>query len=346
MRRHMVRPGHRTADSLAKGDGNRSAEPAATPVDPSARHAERAAGTVLLAHSLLVVGFIIALSGLPPVKRLFDTTSLNGAVLNVLLTQGLFILLPTLLTAWFHKIPPSSLTGARSRPGSLILSLLVGIPAAVVFSGLNNLLLFLLAGTGFTPPADTLAAFHVQSIDRSFQELLLIAIVSILLPAVCEELMFRGLIQSSLMLRTQEGTVIFLQAFVFMLFHNNPAFLLPPFLAGLLLGLIRSRSGSLMAAITAHLSLNTAMALMSIYLPRFSTQFIENATQSGRSLLYASLIATCLAAVALVPLVVLVAGTPPAYQLPLTRRRLPVDLKFMLAILVMLVTISFEYFST
>ena len=332
MRRQSVRPGHLSAE--------------APPADQTAQHAERAAGTVLLAHSLLIVGFVVAMSGLPQIRRLFDTSSLSGAVLNVLLTQGAFILLPTLLTAWFHQVPSAILTGTRSRPGSIILSLLVGIPAAVVFSGLNNLLLFFLAGTGFTPPADTLASFHIQSFDRSVQELVLIAIVSILLPAVCEELMFRGLIQNSLMLRAQEGTVIFLQAFVFMLFHNNPAFLLPPFLAGLLLGLIRSRSGSLMAAITAHLSLNTALALMSIYLPRFSTQFVENATQSGRSLLYASLIATCLAAVALVPLVVLIAGTPHDYQPPAARRRLPVDFKFLLAILVMLVTISFEYFST
>jgi len=343
MRRRQVHPPEISKATRSDSVGHVK-EPSA-PSDPSAdRHPERAAGSVLLAHALLVVAFSVAASGLPMLRQLFDNSTFKGAVANVLLNQGAFVLLPTLLMIWLHQVPAISVTGAQARPGSLILAILAGVPAAVVFSGLNNLLLFSLVPTGFIPAADQLAAFDIQAFERSVPELLLIALVSILLPAIGEELMFRGLLQGSLLLRASEGLTILFQAVAFMLYHGNPAFLLPPLLAGLLLGLVRSRSGSLLPAIGAHLSLNASLTLIHTYLPRFTSQLIDPGTLPGRSLLYASLIATCLAAVALVPLVVLIAGSPPDNWRAKSRRRFPVDLKFMLATLLMLVTIFFEYY--
>lgn len=343
MRRRQIHPPENSTSTRTDSIG-RAKDPSASSAPSSDRHPERAAGSVLLAHALLVVAFSVAASGLPMVRQLFDNSAFAGAVANVLLNQGAFVLLPTLLAIWLYQMPAVSVTGAQARPGSLILAFLAGVPAAVVFSGLNNLLLFSLAPAGFVPAAGQLAAFDIQAFERSVPELTLIALVSILLPAVSEELMFRGLLQGSLLLRTSEGLTILFQAVAFMLYHGNPAFLLPPFLAGLLLGLVRSRSGSLLPAIIAHLSLNASLTLIHTYLPRFTSQLIDPTTLPGRSLLYASLIATCLAAVALVPLVVLIAGSPPDNWRMKIRRRFPVDLKFMLATLLMLVTIFFEYY--
>jgi len=343
MRRRQIHPTELRTTTRSDSVGPEKQSSAAA-IQPSDSRPDRAAGSVLLAHALLVVAFSIAASGLPMVRQLFDNSTFPGAVANVLLNQGAFVLFPTLLAIWLHQVPPVSVTGAQARPGSLILALLVGVPAAVVFSGLNNLLLFSLAPTGFVPAVGQLAAFDIQAFDRSVPELLLIAFVSILLPAVSEELMFRGLLQGSLFMRAGEGSTILLQAIAFMLYHGNPAFLLPPLLAGLLLGLVRSRSGSLLPAIAAHLSLNTSLTLIHTYLPRFTSQLIDPSTLPGRSLLYASLIATCLAAVALVPLVILIAGNPPDNWRAKSRRRFPADLKFMLATLLMLVTIFFEYY--
>ncbi len=308
------------------------------------RRADRAAGSALLSHAFLAIGFSFVAASSVSVRSFFDMGSLSGAVLNVLLVQGAFVMMPAMLSILVHRIKPTRLTGTKARPGSLILSVLIGVPAAIVFSGLNNLLLFFLNGLGYLPPVGRLSAFDLQSFDRHHLEMVLIGIVAVLLPAVCEELLFRGVIQGSLLMRAREGTALFLQAFVFMLFHNDPSFLLPPFLAGLLLGLIRSRTRSLIPAIAAHMSLNAALMLIHVYLPRFSLRFLENASQSGRSLLYASLVATCLAAVALVPLVVLIAGNPPDHPHHPKRRTFPFDFKFGLATLVMIATIGFEYF--
>lgn len=338
-------PPARAVKVVSSQDGGRFTTVSGNENGTPERRSDRAGGTVLLAHALLAIGFSLVAAASVTVRSHFDAAGLRGAVLNVLLVQGGFVLFPTFLSVLFHQIQPIRLMGSKSRPGSLILSLLIGIPAAVVFSGLNNLLLFLLNGLGFLPPISRLSAFDLQSFDRHYLELVLIAIVSVLLPAISEELMFRGLILGSLVQRTGEGTALFLQAFVFMLFHNDPAFMLPPFLAGLMLGLIRSRTQSLIPAIIAHISLNTSLALLNVYLPRFSAQFVENAVLSARSLLYASLIATFLAAVALVPLILLIAGNPPESIRHARQRRFPFDWKFGLATLIMIATIGFEYFS-
>lgn len=330
------------APGTGAGDGSavspRRAEAASRPI-------RNAAGTVLLIHALLVVVFTLLMAAAPGLRDIFDPASLRGATFGALLMQGGFILLPTLAIIFLLRLPPQQIAGIPARPGGIILALLVGVPAAVVLSGLNNLLLFLLAQSGISLPASPASAFTLDFASQQPAQLALVGIVSILLPAIGEELMFRGLILGSLRERTGEGMAIFLQAFVFMAFHTNPAFLLPPFLAGLLLGLIRTRTGSLMAAVTAHLSLNASLALLGAFLPRFTQRLLEITTQSSRSLLYASLMATCLAAVALVPLIILVAGSPPPEYYHRRRRQMPADLSFLLATLLLLATIIYKYFN-
>jgi sodium transport system permease protein len=80
------------------------------------------------------------------------------------------------------------------------------------------------------------------------------AILSIVvLPAVCEELAFRGFILSGLCRRFKPWTAILLSSFLFALYHMNVFQLLPTFLLGAVLGLLTVRSGSLMPAMLFHL---------------------------------------------------------------------------------------------
>lgn len=65
--------------------------------------------------------------------------------------QGGLILVPTLFVIFYYELPDIGLIGERIRPGSLILAAMVGVPAAVVFSGLNNLLIYMLASAGLPP---------------------------------------------------------------------------------------------------------------------------------------------------------------------------------------------------
>jgi sodium transport system permease protein len=88
-------------------------------------------------------------------------------------------------------------------------------------------------------------------------QLVLVAV----LPAVCEEVAFRGFILSGLLRRLSSTTAIVLSAFLFGFFHINPQQLLPATILGCVLGVIATRSGSLLPGILFHVT-NNALALL------------------------------------------------------------------------------------
>lgn len=86
----------------------------------------------------------------------------------------------------------------------------------------------------------------------------------VILAPVVEELIFRGIILTGFRRNYPAFLAIFLSALLFALFHLNPWQLLPTFLLGLLLGYVRLRSGSLLAAIITH-ALHNGMVFLSVY---------------------------------------------------------------------------------
>lgn len=86
----------------------------------------------------------------------------------------------------------------------------------------------------------------------------------VVLAPVVEELIFRGVIFSGFQRIYPSFLAIFFSALLFALFHLNPWQLLPTFLLGLLLGYVRLRSGSLLAAILTH-ALHNGMVFLSVY---------------------------------------------------------------------------------
>jgi sodium transport system permease protein len=73
------------------------------------------------------------------------------------------------------------------------------------------------------------------------------------LPAVCEELAFRGFILTGLLRRFRPGTAIVLSSFLFALAHLNVFQFLPSFVLGLVLGVLAVRSGSVLPGMVFHL---------------------------------------------------------------------------------------------
>jgi len=106
-------------------------------------------------------------------------------------------------------------------------------------------------------------AEHLRHVEKQFpldQPLPLLILVLALLPAVCEELAFRGFILTGLRngLGIRQGVVI--SALLFALAHGDPFRLLPTFLLGLLLALLATRSGSLWPGVVFH-GLHNALAV-------------------------------------------------------------------------------------
>lgn len=101
----------------------------------------------------------------------------------------------------------------------------------------------------------------------------------IVLAPIVEELIFRGVIFSGFQRIYPAFLAILFSAVLFSLFHLNPWQLVPTFLLGLLLGLIRLRTGSLLAAIFIH-ALHNGMIFFSV----LNQQFFNNISwmQTGK----------------------------------------------------------------
>ena len=86
----------------------------------------------------------------------------------------------------------------------------------------------------------------------------------VILAPIVEELIFRGVIFSGFQRIYPSILAIIFSALLFALFHLNPWQLGPTFLLGLLLGYVRLRTGSLLAAIFTH-ALHNGMIFLSVY---------------------------------------------------------------------------------
>jgi sodium transport system permease protein len=74
-----------------------------------------------------------------------------------------------------------------------------------------------------------------------------------LLPAICEEIAFRGLILSGLRQRFHAGGAIVLSSLLFALYHLNVFQFVPAFVLGLVLGVLAVRSRSILPGMLFHL---------------------------------------------------------------------------------------------
>ena len=78
-------------------------------------------------------------------------------------------------------------------------------------------------------------------------------LVFAVLPAVCEELAFRGFILTGLRRRFRTGTAVVICSFLFAISHMNVFQFLPTFALGLVLGLLAVRGGSVLPGMAFHL---------------------------------------------------------------------------------------------
>jgi len=98
---------------------------------------------------------------------------------------------------------------------------------------------------------------QVNPVERA----MLVLGVSLAAP-VCEEFLFRGLVQPGLALRLSQPRAVVVTAFLFAAMHFDPVGLLARFELGVVFGLLAWRAGSIFPAIGAHAANNiTSVAL-------------------------------------------------------------------------------------
>lgn len=169
--------------------------------------------------------------------------------------QLFIILIPALLFVHTQKMSYTHVLRLKSISAPKILLIIpMAIISGFIASLLNSMVIFLLsrdfsASTGGIPIPATISEFYIQ------------IIVVALIPSICEEIFFRGIICHAF-----EGMgvwkAIIISAFYFSLFHFDIRNLLGPFFLGVLIAWYCYRTDSILAGVIAHFTNNLLFVLI------------------------------------------------------------------------------------
>ncbi len=181
--------------------------------------------------------------------------------------QVIFILLPTLL---FARVMTPRLTTVfpwrMPRTGETIFAVL----SLLFLQQLAQTYLFFQDRLPLPDEVSRLLAPFREMIEHmvrvlvtaeSVPELAFVVLVIAVVPAVTEEMLFRGLIQSGFERMLSPARAAIVSGVIFGAFHFNPFALVPLMALGAFFGLLRMRSQSIVLAMTAHF-LNNVLAVI------------------------------------------------------------------------------------
>ena len=141
---------------------------------------------------------------------------------------------------------------------NLALCILLAVVVLFGFNYIINLLTYLMQLVGYNP--DTSMPLPLNSVGWLFVNLFVLA----LLPAVCEEVIYRGIILNGLRSRGTHFAVL-ISALLFALAHGAAIQFLYQFVLGAVIGYVLIKTGSLIASMIVHF-LNNAMVLVVNYI--------------------------------------------------------------------------------
>ncbi len=98
-------------------------------------------------------------------------------------------------------------------------------------------------------------------------------VVFAILPAVCEELTFRGFILTGLQRRFRPRTAVLLSSFLFSLMQMNVFQFVPTFLVGVVLAYLTTRCGSILPAMLFHVLYNALLLSPALLWPGHGERF-------------------------------------------------------------------------
>lgn len=217
-----------------------------SPIEPrTSRLYHARQGTAFTAHGALAV----ALAAVATMLTFGIGLRVVGAPLFVAVAVGQIAM--TLLVAVItRRVRGGADTlGLRRPPARAVLGCVL---LGVTFWYLNMRIVSLLP----LPPAAESPLQEMVSVPPLWAALLAIAVV----PAICEEIVFRGIVTRSLVPRWSAGFAIIVSAAVFSAYHFSIVQLVPTFLLGLVFAHVALCSDSAIPTMVAHF-LNNAVAL-------------------------------------------------------------------------------------
>lgn len=167
------------------------------------------------------------------------------------------LLLASYVGVWFfyskyNKIPYSAVSLKPKQSWKDYL-LVIGLAFVLVFGMQYLVQAFetVLAWIGY-PVKEGLGSSSPSNVGEYFYTLFAMGLV----PAIGEELIFRGVVLNGMRQRFSTTKAVLISAALFMLFHGNLQQLIYPFVLGTVLGFVFTRTGSLMLSMILHFTNN------------------------------------------------------------------------------------------
>ena len=179
----------------------------------------------------------------------------HGGYTGVVLTELALILAPPLVWAWWRRIDGRTAFALRS-PGwrGATAAILLG---AGTWLPVNLYMAYLQQPVFPLPPGAEDAIRKALGIGQISAPALLL--VGAFLPAVCEEVLFRGAVMQALLPSMRRNAIV-ITAILFGILHLDPWRFAPTFLLGLVAGLLVYSTGSIVAGMLFHFT-NNAVAV-------------------------------------------------------------------------------------
>lgn len=196
------------------------------------------------------------------------TSTLAGICIVAVLNQMAMIVTPLA----YSKIRSTNVfkdMGFKTKIGAtqILTLVLISICTILAFSPLANWFIQLIELTGFK--TENIASLQINKLWEFFVAL----IVMCILPAICEEILFRGMMARSF---ADKGYIfaIFMSGMFFAIMHGNPVQLIHQFFLGCVCAAVYFMSGSIWAAIIVHFT-NNFVAVLGNYIGNATNANLE-----------------------------------------------------------------------
>jgi membrane protease YdiL (CAAX protease family) len=243
---------------------------------------------VLFAFACLLIVFVLYQLVGGFITLLFvggKVTADNVTMMRVFTMGGqvLFILIPTIVFARMLDVRSSSVFPWRTpRAGETIfavLSLLFLQEVLQIYLFFQDRIPLPESVRKMLEPTEKMIEemFRTLVSASSIPELLFVVLVVSVTPAIIEELLFRGVVQSSFARRMAPVRAAIWTGIIFGIFHFNPFALIPLMILGCFFGFVRMRSKTMILPMTLHF-LNNALAVVVAFY-QMDDKMVVGATQ-------------------------------------------------------------------
>lgn len=168
----------------------------------------------------------------------------------------LAIAVTVLLTVFAAKQPARRLMPVKCRPKYYLIGLMLIFGLLFSLSSLNEYLIRLFELMGYQRRQSSIP-------DLSGWNLLPAILVIALLPAILEEILFRGIVLNNIEKQTGSVAAIFLTGFIFSLYHASVEQTVYQFICGCLFTLLAVRSKSVAPTVVIHFINNAVILILS-----------------------------------------------------------------------------------